>query len=218
MEKQTQRRPKRLWSEEDKRIRQEIINIEQQRLEKENEAVKKMEQQVEEEEEKMREECQQIVQPYKLTDEQKYIRKVIYRRDSYHRLQLLRAAEDENFRQRVEARRQRGEEPKKVTPRIMLRELTVEQKKPRKMLKAKASRNRTKETRDRYNKRAKARYHRRRAEKIQRGEIKPRRTRRNISPEADRTAHTETATEEGNAKTDNGGECDSRKDEEMPST
>lgn len=189
MEEQTKRVPKRLWSEEDKRIRKEMVKIELQRLEEEKEALEKRNQRFEEEEEKMSEERQQNTKPSKLTDEQRKIRRAISRRSYYHRIQLAKAAKDENYKQKLEARRQRGEKPKLQTPRNLLRKLTAEQKKIRQNILQMAHQDRRRE-------REKARYHRIRAEKIQSGEIKPKRIRRKISQEANQTAHTETATEE----------------------
>lgn len=173
MEQQTRRVPKRNWSEEDKRIRQKMVEREQRRLE-EDENQKMMKQRFEEEKEKIREERDWgILRNRNLTQEQKMIRKTIRTKARNYRDRLARAAKDEKYKQKLDACRTRGEDSTQRKPRDHILELTVEQKEIRNCLSRQACYHQAdEETVNARNAKRNARYHQIRAVKARRGEIK----------------------------------------------
>lgn len=127
------------WQEA-KRIQEEKSKIGWQRLKEEDETFEKRKQRFEEEEKKMREEQEQNIRPSDLTKEQKRIRSVIMRRIVDQRAREKRAATDEKYRQKLEARLERGGDTIQRISKDQMSKLTEEEKRLRYSLRRKSNR------------------------------------------------------------------------------
>lgn len=141
MEQQTRRRKKRGFLDEER------AKLELEQLEKEGKIQERLNQQIKEEEEKIREEREQHIRPRRLTEEQRRLRNIIGRRAGLRRAREARAAVDENFRQKQEAREQRGERNRYQRWRARPFRLTDEQILTRSRLSARALNARAREKR-----------------------------------------------------------------------
>lgn len=123
------------------RRREEMVEREQQRLEEEKEFKAMMNQRFEEEAEKMRKEREKLQSRPRLTEEQRKIRQLISQRNRNARIRAARAAKDEKYRERLEARSYQRDKGIR-TPNAWLSELTAEEMKTRRAILQKASKER----------------------------------------------------------------------------